>query len=90
MYQTIQWTDPGSPKQDEGPENLQYIDDMIVWGNTAEEVFEKGEKRVPVLLEDNFAIKWNKVKGPAQEIWYMYMVFKLLLGKGWKKDLDQV
>ncbi|PKU30171.1 endogenous retrovirus group k member 19 pol [Limosa lapponica baueri] len=26
------------------PEHLQYIDDIIVWGNTAEEVFEKGEK----------------------------------------------
>ncbi|RMC04266.1 hypothetical protein DUI87_19085 [Hirundo rustica rustica] len=28
----------------EAPEHLQYIDDIIVWGNTAGEVFEKGEK----------------------------------------------
>ncbi|RMC19827.1 hypothetical protein DUI87_03392 [Hirundo rustica rustica] len=32
----------------EAPEHLQYIDDIIVWGNTAMEVFEKGEK-VPVV-----------------------------------------
>ncbi|KFQ29947.1 hypothetical protein N332_13603, partial [Mesitornis unicolor] len=25
------------------PDHLQYIDDIIVWGDTAEEVFEKGE-----------------------------------------------
>ncbi|KAM6381871.1 uncharacterized protein FN964_007724 [Alca torda] len=27
------------------PEHLQYIDDIIVWGNTAEEVFKKGKHR---------------------------------------------
>lgn len=26
----------------EAPEHLQYIDNIIVWGNTAEEVFGKG------------------------------------------------
>ncbi|GAB0203813.1 hypothetical protein GRJ2_002846900 [Grus japonensis] len=41
----------------EAPEHLQYIDDIIVWGNSAEEVFEKGKKIVQHLLKDYFAIK---------------------------------
>ncbi|RMC19851.1 hypothetical protein DUI87_03416 [Hirundo rustica rustica] len=52
----------------EAPEHLQYIDDIIVWGNTAGEVFEKGEKIIQILLKAGFAIKRSKVKGPAQEI----------------------
>ncbi|XP_074895028.1 uncharacterized protein LOC142036030 isoform X1 [Buteo buteo] len=52
----------------EAPEQLQYIDDIIVWGNTAEEVFEKGKKIIQILLKAGFAIKESKVKGPAQEI----------------------
>jgi len=51
----------------EAPEHLQYIDDIIVWGDTAEEVFEKGEKIVQILLKASFDIKRSKVKGPAQE-----------------------
>lgn len=39
------------------PEHLQYIDDMIVWGDPAEEVFEKGKKIVQILLKAGFAIK---------------------------------
>ncbi|RMB99113.1 hypothetical protein DUI87_24301 [Hirundo rustica rustica] len=35
----------------EAPEHLQYIDDIIVWGNTAMEVFEKGEKIIHILLK---------------------------------------
>ncbi|GAB0208355.1 hypothetical protein GRJ2_003301200 [Grus japonensis] len=31
-------------EQGEAPEHLQYIDDIIVWGNSAEEVSEKGKK----------------------------------------------
>jgi len=31
-----------SLEKGEAPEHLQYIDDIIVWGDTAEEVFEKG------------------------------------------------
>ncbi|RMC22029.1 hypothetical protein DUI87_02900 [Hirundo rustica rustica] len=54
--------------QGETPENLQYIDDIIVWGNTAIEVFEKGEKIIQILLKASFAIKKSKVKGPAREI----------------------
>ncbi|KAJ7425035.1 hypothetical protein BTVI_04079 [Pitangus sulphuratus] len=50
----------------EAPE--QYIDDISVWGNTAEEVFKKEEKMIQILLKAGFAIKWSKVKGPAQEI----------------------
>ncbi|PKU30728.1 hypothetical protein llap_18968 [Limosa lapponica baueri] len=52
------------------PEHLQYIDDIFVWGNTAE-VFEKGEKVIQILLEAGFAIKRGKVKGPAQEIQFL-------------------
>ncbi|RMC11151.1 hypothetical protein DUI87_12064 [Hirundo rustica rustica] len=55
----------------EAPEHLQYIDDIIVWGNTAGEVFEKGEKIIQILLKAGFAIKRSKVKGPAQEIQFL-------------------
>ncbi|KFP62704.1 hypothetical protein N322_11426, partial [Cariama cristata] len=50
------------------PEHLQYIDDIIVWGDTAAEVFEKGEKIIQILLKAGFAIKRGKVKGPARQI----------------------
>ncbi|KFR15712.1 hypothetical protein N306_08248, partial [Opisthocomus hoazin] len=55
----------------EASEHLQYIDDIIIWGDTAEEVFEKGEKIVQILLKAGFAIKRSKVKGPAQEIQFL-------------------
>ncbi|RMC03881.1 hypothetical protein DUI87_19634 [Hirundo rustica rustica] len=55
----------------EAPEHLQYIGDIIVWGNTAMEVFEKGEKIIQILLKAGFAIKKSKVKGPAQEIQFL-------------------
>jgi len=41
----------------EAPEHLQYINDIIVWGNTAEVVFEKGEKIVQIHLKASFATK---------------------------------
>ena len=44
----------------EAPEHLQYIDNIIVWGDTAEEVFEKGQKIVQILLKAGFAIKRSK------------------------------
>ncbi|NWW23522.1 POL3 protein, partial [Falcunculus frontatus] len=56
----------------EAPEHLQYIDDIIVWGNMAAEVFENGEKIIQILLEAGFAIK-SKVKGPAREIQFLGM-----------------
>ena len=52
-------------EQGEAPEHLQYIDDTV-WSNIAE-VFEKGKKIIHILLKASFAIKWSKVKGPAQE-----------------------
>ncbi|RMC20554.1 hypothetical protein DUI87_01405 [Hirundo rustica rustica] len=55
----------------EAPEHLQYIDDIIVWENTAMEVFEKGEKIIQILLKAGFAIKQSKVKGPAREIQFL-------------------
>ncbi|NXF28480.1 POL3 protein, partial [Rhodinocichla rosea] len=58
-------------EQGGAPEHLQYIDDIIVWGDTAEEVFEKGEKIIQILLKAGLAIKQSKVKGPAQEIQFL-------------------
>ncbi|KAM7062164.1 tubulin--tyrosine ligase isoform 2-T3 [Acridotheres tristis] len=55
----------------EAPEHLQYINDIIVWGSTAGEVFKKGEKIIQILLKAGFAIKQSKVKGPAQEIQFL-------------------
>ncbi|KAF4798599.1 hypothetical protein TURU_062653 [Turdus rufiventris] len=55
----------------EASEYLQYIDDIIVWGNTAVEVFEKGEKIIQILLGAGFAIKKSKVKERAQEIQFL-------------------
>ena len=42
-----------------------------MWGNIAEEVFKKGERIIQILLWTDFAIKWSKVKGPAQEIQFL-------------------
>ncbi|RMC19963.1 hypothetical protein DUI87_00808 [Hirundo rustica rustica] len=69
-------------ENDEAPEHLQYIDDIIVWGNTVMEVFEKGETIIQILLETSFAIKKSKVKGPAQEI--------QLLGVKWQDGQRQI
>ncbi|XP_064900756.1 uncharacterized protein LOC135577045 isoform X2 [Columba livia] len=44
-------------EQGKAPEHLQYIDDIIIWGDTAKEVFEKGERIIQILLEAGFAIK---------------------------------
>ncbi|RMC19606.1 hypothetical protein DUI87_03165 [Hirundo rustica rustica] len=70
----------------EAPEHLQYIDDIIVWGNTAMEVFEKGEKIIQILLKAGFAIKKSKVKGPAQEIQFLGIVSPLYLVTRKKND----
>ncbi|GAB0199170.1 hypothetical protein GRJ2_002382400 [Grus japonensis] len=55
----------------EAPEHLQYIDDIITWGNSADEVSEKGKKIIQIPLQAGFAIKRSKVKGPAQEIQFL-------------------
>ncbi|GAB0195074.1 hypothetical protein GRJ2_001972700 [Grus japonensis] len=62
------WREEPTLEQGEAPEHLQYIEDIILWGNTAEEVSEKGKKIVQILLKAGFTIKQRKVKGPAQEI----------------------
>ncbi|KAJ7427803.1 hypothetical protein WISP_03825 [Willisornis vidua] len=41
----------------EAPEHLQYINDIIIWRNTAGEVFEKREKTIQIFLRAGFAIK---------------------------------
>ncbi|RMC21803.1 hypothetical protein DUI87_02672 [Hirundo rustica rustica] len=66
----------------EAPEYLQYIDDIIVWGNMAMEVFENGEKIIQILLKAGFAIKQSKVKGPAREIQF--------LGVKWQDGQHQI
>ncbi|RMC19565.1 hypothetical protein DUI87_03123 [Hirundo rustica rustica] len=53
------------------PEHLQYINNIIVCGNTVAEVFEKGEKIIQILLEASFTIKKSKVEEPAREIQFL-------------------
>ncbi|GAB0176080.1 hypothetical protein GRJ2_000073200 [Grus japonensis] len=53
----------------EAPEHLQYIDDIIVWGSTAEEVSEKGKKIIQILLQAGFAIKRTGENGPTWSLW---------------------
>ncbi|GAB0207330.1 hypothetical protein GRJ2_003198600 [Grus japonensis] len=50
----------------EAPEHLQYIDDIIVWGNSAEEVSEKGKNIVQILLQAGFAIKPKAAEGEGE------------------------
>ncbi|RMC10167.1 hypothetical protein DUI87_12966 [Hirundo rustica rustica] len=70
----------------EAPEHLQYIDDIIVWGNMAMEVFEKGEKIIHILLKAGFAIKQSKVKGPAREIQFLGVKWQ----DGWRQIPTEV
>ncbi|KAJ7422682.1 hypothetical protein WISP_36872 [Willisornis vidua] len=58
-------------KKGEAPEHIQYIDDNIVWADTAEEVFKKGQKIIQILLKASFAIKKSKIKGPDREIQFL-------------------
>ncbi|GAB0190417.1 hypothetical protein GRJ2_001507000 [Grus japonensis] len=64
-------TRKSTPLQVKANCGLQYIDDIVVWGNSAEEVSEKGKKIIQILLQAGFAIKRSKVKGPAQEIQFL-------------------
>ncbi|RMC00725.1 hypothetical protein DUI87_22752 [Hirundo rustica rustica] len=66
----------------EALEHLQYIDGIIVWGNTAGEGFKKGQKIIQILLKTGFAIKRSKVKGPSQKI--------QLLGVKWQDGWRQI
>lgn len=66
----------------EAPEYLQHIDYVILWDYTLEEVFEKGEKIIQVLLKASCAIKKSQVKGPAQEI--------QILGVKWQDECCQI
>ena len=50
---------------------LLSTDDVVVWSNTGQEVYREGEQIIQVLLHAGFAIKQNKVKGPAQEIQFL-------------------
>lgn len=41
---------------------MQYVDDIIVWGKTTEEVFEKGDKILQILRKGSFAIEKVKLR----------------------------
>ena len=45
----------------------QLFRDMFVWGNTAEEVFEKGKKTGQILLMVSFDVKRGGVSGSKEE-----------------------
>lgn len=50
---------------DGAPEHLQFIDDIIVLGETDEEVFKKSDKIIDILSRNDFAIEQDKVKASA-------------------------
>lgn len=50
------------------PRTLNYINDIVVWGNTAHEVYHKHKGIIGILLSARFALKRDKVKRPVQEI----------------------
>lgn len=59
-------------EKDGDPEHLQYTDAIIVWGDTAAEVFEKAEKIIQNLSNAIFFHKKkDKVKGLAQQIRFL-------------------
>ncbi|RMB92336.1 hypothetical protein DUI87_31210 [Hirundo rustica rustica] len=65
--------------------HLQYIDDIIVWENTAVEVFEKGEKIIQILLEAGFAIKKTK----SQIVSPLYLVTRKKNDFHWGPEQQQ-
>ncbi|GAB0204117.1 hypothetical protein GRJ2_002877300 [Grus japonensis] len=69
-------------EQGGAPEHLQDIDNVIIWGNAAEEVSEKGKKIIQILRKAVFPIRQSKVEGPAQEI--------QLLGIKWQNSPRQI
>ncbi|GAB0203749.1 hypothetical protein GRJ2_002840500 [Grus japonensis] len=54
-------------EQGEAPEHLQYIDDIIVWGTSAEEVSEKGKKIIQIFLKAGFTIKQTREEEEEEE-----------------------
>ncbi|KAF1437457.1 Retrovirus-related Pol polyprotein from transposon 17.6, partial [Spheniscus demersus] len=58
-------------EQGGAPEHLQYIDDSIVWGNTAGEVFEKGKEIVQILLKAEVEVPPEKCQGPSREVKFL-------------------
>ena len=55
-------------EEEKAPEHLHYISGIIVRGDTAEEVLEKGKKILQNSLKADFALKEIKAKGRAQQI----------------------
>lgn len=53
---------------EEAPDQLQRINNNIMWGSTAE-VFKKGKEIIQIFLKAGFAIR--QINGPAQEIRFL-------------------
>ncbi|KAJ7406823.1 hypothetical protein BTVI_64550 [Pitangus sulphuratus] len=81
-------------EKSEAPEYLQYIDDIIIWGDTAEEVFEKGEKIIQILLGASFAIKKKGCLKEGLTPWEAYTGTRFWQGPAdpWREEptLEQV
>lgn len=45
------WLIQTALERGEAPAHLQYIDDIIMWGNTAKKAFQKGEKIIQLFLK---------------------------------------
>ncbi|KAK4811164.1 hypothetical protein QYF61_019795 [Mycteria americana] len=74
-------------EQGEAPEHVQYIDDIIVWGNTGKEVIVKRKRKIQILLKDGFAIKQSKVKGLKRQLqreWRLSLHKEQPRGNGYK------
>ncbi|GAB0208542.1 hypothetical protein GRJ2_003319900 [Grus japonensis] len=59
----------------EAPEHLQYIEDITVWGNSAEEVSEKGNEIVQILLKDEVKAIQLALDIAEREKWPMLYLY---------------
>ncbi|XP_064032416.1 uncharacterized protein LOC135192961 [Pogoniulus pusillus] len=53
------------------PEHIQFNNNIIVWGQTAEEVFEKSNKIIDILLQAGFAIKRQGQRNCYRDIQFL-------------------
>ncbi|XP_063996211.1 colorectal mutant cancer protein isoform X6 [Pogoniulus pusillus] len=73
LFNVLSLRDPQCIGEVTAPDHILFIDDIIVWVQTAKEVFKKGNKIIDILLQAGFAIKRDKVKGSAREIQFLGM-----------------
>ena len=60
----LPWADPDCPGMGEAPKHLQFLDEIIMWGYRAEEIFQKWKEIFQILLKAGFTLKqksrdWN-------------------------------